>query len=215
VRLVIADDVALMRDGIARLLADRGFSIVATAGDAESLRRKVERARPDAAVIDIRMPPTHTDEGLVVAEEIRARMPAVGVLLLSHHLESRYAMRLLGEYPARVGYLLKDRVGEVAVLADALRRIGEGECVIDPTIVARLMGRPRADDPLGELSARERDVLALMAQGRSNAGIGAALFLSPKTIESHVRAIFTKLGLPESPDGNRRVLAVLRHLRAS
>ena len=137
------------------------------------------------------------------------------MLLLSHHLESRYAMRLLGEYPARVGYLLKDRVGEVAVLADALRRIGDGECVIDPTIVARLIGRPRTDDPLGELSPRERDVLALMAQGRSNAGIGAALFLSPKTIETHVRAIFSKLGLPESSDGNRRVLAVLRHLRAS
>jgi serine/threonine-protein kinase len=215
VRLVIADDVALMRDGIARLLTDRGFSIVGTAGDADSLRRRVERARPDAAVIDIRMPPTHTDEGLVVAEEIRSTMPEVGVLLLSHHLESRYAMRLLGEYPARVGYLLKDRVGEVAVLADALRRIGDGECVIDPTIVARLIGRPRADDPLGELSPRERDVLALMAQGRSNAGIGAALFLSPKTIETHVRAIFSKLGLPESSDGNRRVLAVLRHLRAS
>jgi serine/threonine-protein kinase len=215
VRVVIADDVALMRDGIARLLRDHGFSIAGTAADADALRRCVERARPDAAVIDIRMPPTHTDEGLVVAEEIRARMPEVGVLLLSHHLESRYAMRLLGAYPARVGYLLKDRVGDVAVLADALRRIGDGECVIDPTIVARLIGKPRADDPLGELTAREREVLALMAQGRSNAGIGAALFLSPKTIETHVRAIFAKLGLPESPDGNRRVLAVLQHLRAS
>ena len=150
-RIVIADDVALMRDGLARLLADHGFSVVGTAGDAESLQRRVERTRPDAAIVDIRMPPTHTDEGLVAAQEIRERHPEVGVLLLSHHLESRYAMRLLGEYPARVGYLLKDRVGDVAVLADALRRIGEGECVIDPTIVARLLKRKREDDPLGEL----------------------------------------------------------------
>ena len=214
-RIVIADDVALMRDGLARLLADHGFTVVATASDAQSLRRRVERTLPDAALIDIRMPPTHTDEGLVVAQEIRERLPQVGVLLLSHHLESRYAMRLLGEYPARVGYLLKDRVGEVAVLADALRRIADGECVIDPTIVARLLKRPREDDPLGGLSERERDVLRLMAEGRSNAAIGAELFLSPKTIETHVRSIFLKLDLPESPDGNRRVLAVLRHLRAS
>jgi DNA-binding NarL/FixJ family response regulator len=151
----------------------------------------------------------------VAAQEIRERHPEVGVLLLSHHLESRYAMRLLGEYPERVGYLLKDRVADVAVLADALRRIGQGECVIDPTIVARLLKRPREDDPLGALSERERDVLGLLAQGRSNAGIGAELFLSPKTIETHVRSIFSKLDLRESPEGNRRVLAVLRHLRAS
>ena len=214
-RIVIADDVALMRDGIARLLGDHGFRVVGTAGDAQSLHRRVERTRPDAAIVDIRMPPTHTDEGLVAAQEIRERHPEVGVLVLSHHLESRYAMRLLGEYPERVGYLLKDRVADVAVLADALRRIGEGECVIDPTIVARLLKRPREDDPLGVLSDRERDVLGLMAQGRSNAGIGAELFLSPKTIETHVRSIFSKLDLRESPEGNRRVLAVLRHLRAS
>jgi serine/threonine-protein kinase len=212
---VIADDVALMREGIARLLGDHGFLVVGTAGDAQALHRRVERARPDVAIVDIRMPPTHTDEGLVAAQEIRERHPEVGVLLLSHHLESRYAMRLLGEYPERVGYLLKDRVADVAVLADALRRIGQGECVIDPTIVARLLKRPREDDPLGALSERERDVLGLMAQGRSNAGIGAELFLSPKTIETHVRSIFSKLDLRESPEGNRRVLAVLRHLRAS
>ena len=214
-RIVIADDVALMRDGLARLLGDHGFTVVGSVGDAGALHRVIDRSRPDAAVVDIRMPPTHTDEGLVAAQEIRERHPQVGVLLLSHHLESRYAMRLLGEYPARVGYLLKDRVGDVAVLADALRRIGEGECVIDPTIVARLMGRPREDDPLAVLTDRERDVLRLMAEGRSNAGIGAELFLSPKTIETHVGSIFLKLDLRESAEGNRRVLAVLRHLRAS
>jgi DNA-binding NarL/FixJ family response regulator len=214
-RLVIADDVALMRDGLARLLSDHGFRVIATAGDAQSLHRSVERLHPDAAIVDIRMPPTHTDEGLVAAQEIRARHPSVGVLLLSHHLAARYATRLLGEYPERVGYLLKDRVSDIGVLADALRRIGDGECVIDPTIVSRLLKRPREGDPLGELSERERDVLALIAQGRSNAAIAAQLFLSPKTIETHVRSIFLKLDVRESADDNRRVLAVLRHLRAS
>src|SRR3954452_24829508 len=146
-RIVIADDVALMRDGLARLLADRGFSVVGTAADAASLGRCVERTRPNAAVIDIRMPPTHTDEGLVAAQEIRERLPEVGVLLLSHHLESRYAMRLLGEYPERVGYLLKDRVGDVGAVADALRRIGDGECVIDPRSGARRPNGPGQATP--------------------------------------------------------------------
>jgi DNA-binding NarL/FixJ family response regulator len=213
VRLVIADDVALMRDGLVRLLSDRGFRIVAAVGDAPALHRSVERLAPDAAIVDIRMPPTHTDEGLVAAQEIRERHPTVGVLLLSHHLAARYATRLLGEYPERVGYLLKDRVADVAVLADALHRIGDGECVIDPTIVSRLLKRPREGDPLGELTDRERDVLGLMAQGRSNAGIAAELFLSARTIETHVRSIFLKLDVQESVEGNRRVLAVLRYLR--
>jgi DNA-binding NarL/FixJ family response regulator len=212
-RLVIADDVALMRDGLASLLSQHGFEIVATVGDAPSLHQSVDRLEPDAAVIDIRMPPTQTNEGLVAAQAIRARHPDVGVLLLSHHLASRYATQLLGEYPERVGYLLKDRVGDVAVLADALKRIGDGECVIDPTIVSRLIRRPREDGPLGGLTDRERDVLGLMAQGRSNAGIADELVLSSKTIETHVHSILLKLDLPESADGNRRVLAVLRYLR--
>ena len=214
-RIVIADDVALMRDGLSRLLSDHGFSVVATVGDAEALHRRVDRLLPDAAVVDIRMPPTHTDEGLVAAQEIRARHERVGVLLLSHHLESRYAMQLLGEYPGRVGYLLKDRVGDVAVIADALRRIHEGECVIDPTIVARLLKRPQRGDPLGELTERELDVLRLMAEGRTNAAIGASLYLSVKTVETYVRSIFGKLDIHDTPADNRRVLAVLRYLRAT
>jgi DNA-binding NarL/FixJ family response regulator len=166
------------------------------------------------AVIDIRMPPGHGDDGLVAAQEIRRRHPDIGVLVLSHHLESRYAMRLLEETPERAGYLLKERVSDVAVLIDALQRIAEGECVVDPTIVARLMGARRAQRPLEELTAREREVLALMAEGRSNQAICGALFLSPKTVEGHVRQIFMKLGLRESPEQHRRVQAVLAFLRS-
>jgi len=214
VRVVLADDEALLVEGLARLLTDAGVEVVGTAATAPEALRCVALTRPDAAVIDIRMPPGHADDGLVAAQEIRRRHPEVGVLVLSHHLESRYAMRLLKEAPERAGYLLKERVSDVAVLVDALQRIGEGECVVDPTIVARLMGARRAQRPLEELTAREREVLALMAEGRSNQAICGALFLSPKTVEGHVRQIFMKLGLRESREQHRRVQAVLAFLRS-
>ena len=212
-RAVIADDELLLREGLARLLTDAGVDIVGTAGTAAELLRRVELGRPDVAIVDIRMPPTHTDEGLVAASEIRESYPQVGVLVLSHHLESRYAMRLLEEHPERSGYLLKERVSDVAVLVDALRRIDEGECVLDPTIVARLLGRSRGRSPLEELTERERQVMALIAEGHSNDGIARVLFLSPKTVETHVRHIFMKLEIGETSDYHRRVLAVLAYLR--
>jgi serine/threonine-protein kinase len=213
VRVVIADDETLLREGVARLLADAGFDVVGKAGTAAELLRRVQLTRPDVALVDIRMPPTNTDEGLVAAQEIRSAHPEVGVLVLSHYVESRYALRLLEEHPERSGYLLKERVSDVAVLVDALHRIGEGECVVDPTIVARLLGRAREPSPLDELTAREREVLALMAEGHSNDGICRALFLSPKTVETHVRHILLKLGIGETADYHRRVLAVLAYLR--
>ena len=212
-RAVIADDELLLREGLARLLTDAGVDIVGTAGTAAELLRRVELGRPDVAIVDIRMPPTHTDEGLVAASEIRESYPQVGVLVLSHHLESRYAMRLLEEHPERSGYLLKERVSDVAVLVDALRRIDEGECVLDPTIVARLLGRSRGRSPLEELTERERQVMSLIAEGHSNDGIARVLFLSPKTVETHVRHIFMKLEIGETSDYHRRVLAVLAYLR--
>jgi DNA-binding NarL/FixJ family response regulator len=213
-RIVIADDEMLLREGLARLLTEAGFTIVAKATDAPELLRAVRLSEPDVAIVDIKMPPTHTDEGLVAAREIRASHPGVGVLVLSHYLESAYAMRLLEEHPERIGYLLKERVSDIAVLADALRRIAEGESVLDPTIVARLVHRPRRDSPLAALTDRERQVLELIAEGRSNQSIGDTLFLSPKTIETHIRQIFQKLELKESPESHRRVLAVLTVLRA-
>jgi DNA-binding NarL/FixJ family response regulator len=213
VRVVIADDETLLREGLARLLVDEGFDVVGTASSADELVRRVALARPDVAIVDIRMPPTHTDEGLVAANEIRRAHPEVGVLVLSHYVESRYAMRLLEEHPERSGYLLKERVSDVAVLADALRRIAEGECVLDPTIVARLVGRPREPSALDDLTERERQVLALMAEGHSNEGICRKLFLSPKTVETHVRHILLKLDIGETSAYHRRVLAVLAYLR--
>jgi DNA-binding NarL/FixJ family response regulator len=177
-------------------------------------RLLVEARRPSVAITDINMPPSHTDEGLVAAQTIRRRFPAVGVLVLSHHLESRYAMSLVEELPERSGHLLKDRVSEVGSLTDALRRIGDGECVIDPTIVSRLVGHRRNAAPLGELTPREREVLALMAEGHSNHGICERLFLSPKTLEGHVGNIFRKLDIGEAPAYHRRVVAVLTFLRA-
>jgi DNA-binding NarL/FixJ family response regulator len=214
VRVVIADDEALLREGLARLLQDAGFEVAGRCGDADSLLRMVDARKPDIAIVDIRMPPNQGDDGLVAAQEIRRRHPGVGVLVLSHYLDSRYAARLLEEVPEGAGYLLKDRVSEVAVVADALRRIDDGDCVIDPTIVSRLVTRKRERGPLDELTEREREVLALVAEGRSNGSIAAELFLSRKTVDSHISQIFLKLGLRESPDDHRRVLAVLTFLRS-
>ncbi len=213
-RVVVADDVMVTREGIVRLLEEAGIDVVGQAEDAEHLLRQVRLARPDAAVVDIRMPPTHTDEGLVAAQRIRAEHPDVGVLVLSQYIEPSYAMRLLEDHPERVGYLLKERVFDVAVLVDALRRIGDDETVIDPTIVSRLVGRRRREDPLAELTEREREVLGLVAEGMSNRAIAARLFVTERTVEAHIKQIFVKLRLPESPDRHRRVLAVLAYLRA-
>ena len=212
-RVVIADDETLLREGLARLLDDSGFRVVGTAGTAEELLRRVALGRPDVAIVYIRMPPTKTDEGHVAAREIRRAHPSVGVLVLSHYVESHYAMRLLEEHSERSGYLLKDRISDVAVLVDALHRIDEGECVVDPTIVSRLLKRPREEGPLDELTDREVEVLALMAEGHSNEGIRKRLVLSPKTVETHVRHILSKLEIGEAPDHHRRVLAVLAYLR--
>jgi DNA-binding NarL/FixJ family response regulator len=213
-RIVIAEDMALMRAGLARLLADRGFEVVGEAEDAGTLLKLVERTRPDAALVDIKMPPSHTDEGLQAASTIRERHPGTAVLLLSSYLDSRYAATLFAGYPAGTGYLLKERVGDAGVLSDALRRVAAGECVLDPTIVNRLLNRAREPGPLDELSPREREILGLMAQGHSNGRICELCFLSPKTVESHVRSIFLKLGLDDSAASSRRVLAVLKYLRA-
>jgi DNA-binding NarL/FixJ family response regulator len=213
VRVVVADDVMLTREGISRLLRDAGIEVVAEAGDAEVLLREVRLVHPDVALVDIRMPPTHTDEGLVAAQTIRAEYPQVGVLVLSQYVEPSYAMRLIQENPERVGYLLKERVFDIATVVDALRRIVDGETVIDPTIVSRLVGRRRRQDPLADLSEREREVLGLIAEGMSNRAIAARLFVTERTVEAHVTQIFQKLHLPESRDRHRRVLAVLAFLR--
>ena len=212
-RVVVADDVMLTREGIVRLLRDAQIEVVAEAADAEALLRQVRNARPDVAIVDIRMPPTHTDEGLVAAQQIRAEYPQVGVLVLSQYVEPSYAMRLLEEHPERTGYLLKERVFDVALLVDALRRIADSETVIDPTIVSRLLGRRRRTDPLAELSNREREVLGLLAEGLSNKAIAARLFVTERTVEAHVKQIFLKLGLNVNPESHRRVLAVLAYLR--
>ena len=212
-RVVVADDVMLTREGIVRLLRDAGIDVVGEAENAEDLLRHVRLTRPDAAIVDIRMPPTHTDEGLVATQRIRADHPDVGVLLLSQYVEPSYAMRLLEEHPQRVGYLLKQRVFDVAILVDALRRIADGETVVDPTIVARLFGRRRRHDPLAELTAREREVLALVAEGLSNRAIASRLVVTERTVEAPVTQIFLKLGLDVDPDSHRRVRAVLAYLR--
>jgi DNA-binding NarL/FixJ family response regulator len=212
-RVVVADDTMLTRKGIVRLLEEAGIDIVGEAEDADGLLRHVRQARPDVAIVDIRMPPTHTDEGLIAALAIRADHPEVGVLVLSQYVEPSYAMRLIEDHPEAVGYLLKDRVFDVAVLVDALRRIADSETVIDPTIVSRLVGRRRREDPLLELTAREREVLGLVAEGMSNRAIGSRLVVTDRTVEAHITQIFQKLQLPESADHHRRVLAVLAFLR--
>jgi DNA-binding NarL/FixJ family response regulator len=212
-RVVVADDVMLTREGIVRLLGDAGIDVVAEAEDAEALLRDVRLKRPDVAIVDIRMPPTHTDEGLVATQRIRSDHPEIGVLLLSQYVEPSYAMRLLEEHPERVGYLLKQRIFDVAVLVDALRRISDGETVVDPTIVARLFGRERREDPLAELTSREQEVLGLVAEGLSNIAIAGRLFVTERTVEAHVTQIFLKLRLDVNPESHRRVLAVLTYLR--
>jgi DNA-binding NarL/FixJ family response regulator len=212
-RVVVADDVMLTREGITRLLTDAGVDVVGEAGDAASLLRAVRTTQPDAAVVDIRMPPTHTDEGLVAAQQIRAEHPDIGVLILSQYVEPHYAMRLIEEHPERIGYLLKERVFDVANLIDALRRLADGETVVDPTIVARIFARKRLAGPLDKLTGREREALALVAEGLSNRAIAARLFVTERTIEAHVKQIFLKLGLSTDPGSHRRVLAVLAYLR--
>ena len=213
-RVVVAEDVMLTRAGIVRVLRDAGFHVVGEAEDLDGLLRWVALEQPEAVVVDIRMPPTHTDEGLVAAQQIRAQHPGVGVLLLSQYIEPSYAMRLIQDHPERVGYLLKERVFDAALLVDALRRITEGECVIDPTIVARLVGRQRREDPLSGLTDREREVLGLVAEGLSNAAIANRLFVTERTVEAHTKQVFEKLGLGADPGSNRRVLAVLAFLRS-
>lgn len=213
-RVMLADDSILLREGVARLLSDAGFEVVAQHGNADDLLEAIWAHPPDVAIVDIRMPPTHTNEGLVAAHRIRAEHPQVGVLVLSQYVETDYAMQLVSDGAAGLGYLLKDRVANVQEFTDAVRRVGAGGSVIDPEVVSRLVGRARTAGPLDSLTERERDVLALMAEGRSNQAISERMFLSPKTVEGHVRSIFTKLGLLATPDDHRRVLAVLTFLRS-
>jgi DNA-binding NarL/FixJ family response regulator len=212
VRVVLADDSVLFREGLARVLADCGLDVVGQAADAEGLLEAVRRELPDVAVTDVRMPPTNSNEGLLAAQRIRAEHPDVGVLVLSHYVETRQAIRLLRDAPARVGYLLKDRVSDLSEFTDAVRRIAAGGSVIDGEVVAQLLRR-RDDEALAKLTEREQDILELMAEGRSNAAISAKLYLSPKTVETHVGSIFAKLGLLPAADDHRRVLAVLTYLR--
>jgi len=212
-RIVLADDAVLLREALAASLAAAGFEVVGQAADVESLMRLVREARPDVAVIDVRMPPSHTTEGLEAARAIRAEQPSIAILVLSQYIETRYAVDLLRDDAGGVGYLLKDRVTRIADLADAVRRVSAGESVIDPEVVGRLLGRAREHSPLDELTGREREILQLMAEGRSNAGIAEKLVLEAKTMEGHVTRIFSKLALEPDAEGHRRVLAVLTYLR--
>ena len=213
-RVVLADDSLLLREGVARLLEDAGLEVVAQAGDAEDLLRKVGAHKPDVAIVDVRMPPTHTDEGLRAAAEIQDRYPGVGVLVLSQYIEEAYAMELLSSNAEGVGYLLKDRVADLERFVDAVRRVGEGGSALDPEVVSRLLGRRRREDPLSELSPREKEVLGLMAEGRSNHAIASQLVVTERAVEKHVTSIFNKLSLPPAQQDHRRVLAVLTYLRA-
>jgi DNA-binding NarL/FixJ family response regulator len=213
IRIVLADDAVLLREALAAALATSGFEVVGQADDVPGLLALVERERPHVAVVDVRMPPTHTTEGLEAARRIRAAHPTIAILVLSQYVETRYAVDLLREDPAGVGYLLKERVTRLADLADAVRRVAAGESVIDPEVVARLLGRQRRSSPLDELTPREREILGLMAEGRSNPAIAERLTLELKTVEGHVRAIFSKLALEPTLEDHRRVLAVLAFLR--
>jgi DNA-binding NarL/FixJ family response regulator len=210
---VLAEDSVLLREGVARLLEDQGFEIVGQTGTADDLMLKVRSYSPNVVIVDIRMPPTHTDEGLKAAQEIRETYPEVGVLVLSQYIEPTYAMELLAESAEGVGYLLKDRVSDVTEFAAAVRRVGEGGSALDPAIVSQLVGRRRRDDPLDQLTPREREVLEHMAQGRSNSGIAAELVVTERAVEKHVTSIFGKLRLPHATEDHRRVLAVLTYLR--
>ena len=212
-RIVIADDAPLIREGVAHLLMEHGVEVVDQVGEAESLLASVQALHPDVALVDIRMPPTHTDEGLRAARDIRSLFPETAVVVLSQHLEPDYALQLVQEKPEKVGYLMKERVGRAQQLLDAMQRVAAGECVVDRAVVDELLARRHRADPIEELTPRERDVLALMAEGRSNQGISRTLWLSPKTVETHIRGAFAKLGIKEAPEDNRRVLAVLAYLR--
>jgi DNA-binding NarL/FixJ family response regulator len=214
-RVVIGEDEVLLREGITRLLSDSGFDVVAQAGDAIDLRRKVAAHRPDVAIVDVQMPPDGTDDGLRAAIAIRTEHPETGVLVLSQFSDERYALDLIGDDATGVGYLLKDRVGDVDSFADAVRRVAGGGSALDPAIVALMLGRRRKDDPLDALTAREREVLELMAQGKSNHGVAAALTIGVPAVEKHVTRIFEKLDLGRAPDEHRRVLAVLALIRAT
>jgi DNA-binding NarL/FixJ family response regulator len=214
-RVVIADDSVLLREGLSRLLQESGFEVAAQAGDAEDLIRKVGAHRPDVAVVDVRMPPSHTDEGLQAARRIRTEHPGTGVLVLSQYVEEAYALELLSDSTESTGYLLKDRVSDVETFTDAVRRVAGGGSALDPEVVSLLLGRRRRHDPLEALTAREREVLGLMAEGRSNAAIAEALVVTERAVEKHVTSIFSKLDLPPAVEDHRRVLAVLAYLRAA
>src|SRR6478752_5163791 len=214
-RVVLADDSVLLREGVARLLEEAGFEVVAQSGTAEDLLRHVAMHKPDVAIVDIRMPPTQTDEGLQAAQQIRERWPETGVLVLSQYVEPAYAMELLGENAEGVGYLLKDRVSDVDEFAAAVRRVAEGGSALDPAVVSQLVGRRRRDDPLEELTPREREVLEAMAEGRSNQAIAEKMVITLRAVEKHVTSIFSKLRLPATAEDHRRVLAVLTYLQSS
>jgi DNA-binding NarL/FixJ family response regulator len=213
-RIALADDAAVLREGLARVLAEAGIEVAAQVGTADELLTVIDQLSPDVAVVDIRMPPSWSDEGLAVAEEIRRRFPQVGVLLLSQYVEAEYALRLLDGDSERIGYLLKERILDVDDLVDALKRVAAGETVVDPALVAQLLDRSRADNPLDQLTRREREVLSLMAEGLTDRGIAERLFVTPNTVETHVRHIIRKLGLPATSTDNRRVRAVLAYLRS-
>ncbi len=211
---MVADDSVLLREGVVRLLEENGFEVVGQAGDADDLIRKVKAHKPDVAVVDIRMPPTNTDDGLRAALEIRAELPDTGVLVLSQYVEEGYALDLVGDSAGGVGYLLKDRVADVERFVDSVRRVAEGGSALDPEVVSQLVGRARRDDPLAELTPREREVLELMAEGRSNNAIAEHMIVTERAVEKHVTSIFGKLGLTPASEDHRRVLAVLAFLRA-